>query len=330
MKIFDSIVTICTALLVLFIVLNAAAGYEVFVSFELIQLLPSFDFIFWVLASMSLVLVIAAGGKRIALLIVFFILSIQLIFRHSDHSFDLSVEHSSKDTLKVLSLNVGQFSNDTAVVNQCIHLIRSEKADIVCLQEFGLYYKWPDVESVASDFARRTGFKYYDFSPKQGNIFGTAIFSKHEITQIDTVFQLLSHTNEAKLYQLDVNGISITVANIHLQSYNLFSSRDSLSLSSIRKAIAMRNEQVKMIIKTQSDIMLGDFNASPGTIVHNLLCDEYIDVQGSFGNAFSPTLQVFPTRLDYVFVGSRFVVNSSYLNARFPSDHKALVAKIAI
>ena len=314
----------------LFIILNSAAGYEVFESISPIQLLPSFDFIVWVLASLALLLFIAVIGNKLALLIAFFLLSVQLIFRHSSYSIDLTDEHSVKYSFKVLSINVGQFSNDTAAVNQCIELIRSEKLDVVCLQEFGLYYKWPDVESVVSDFAKRTDFQYYDFSPKQGNIFGTAVFSKHEITHIDTIFQLLSHTNEAKVYKLDVNGKSISIANVHLQSYNLFSSSDSLSWHSIQRAIADRNEQVKMILRSQPDIVLGDFNASPGTIVHSMLCAEYIDVQHSFGKAFSPTYKDFPTRLDYLFVNGSFAPKSFYLNPIPPSDHKALVAQIGI
>ena len=92
----------------------------------------------------------------------------------------------------------------------------------------------------------------------------------------------------------------------------------------------MRNEQIKMILRSQPDIVLGDFNVSPGTIVHNLLCEEYTDVQRSLGKAFSSTHQLFPTRLDYVFVDSRFAVHSFYLNLNSPSDHKALVAKIGI
>lgn len=228
-----------------------------------------------------------------------------------------------------MSLNAGQFSNDTSVVRQCIELIRIENPDIVCLQEFGLYYKWPDVRSVSIDFAEKINCTYFDFSPKPGNIFGTAFFSKYEIEAIDTVFQLLSHTNEAKVYTVNVNGKRITIANVHLQSYNLFSVKNSASLTSISEAINARNAQVMDLLEFEADAMVGDFNASPGTIVHDKLCAKYVDVHRTYGNPFSFTHQSFPTRLDYVFVRENTAIDRFSVNADSPSDHKALVIKIS-
>jgi len=327
-KIFHSIVTICAAHLVLFVVLNIAAGYEVFSFVPWLQILPSFDLMMWLLAALLLVSSVLLGGEWLLPLGAFFLISFLLIIRHHSQTIHLESEIPATDTLKIVSLNVGQFSNDTAVVVQCIKLIQEEKPDAVCLQEFGLYFKWPDVYSVAADFAKRAGYLYFDFTPKRGNIFGTAFFSNHEITTIDTVFQLLSHTNETKIYSLNVHGKHVSIANVHLQSYNLFSSRDALTFGSVMNAIEMRNEQVHWLVDAQPNIIVGDLNASPGTIVHSRLCDDYVDVQLNFGNPFSPTHQVFPTRLDYVFVVENFKPISFRLSAKSPSDHKMLVAEI--
>ena len=303
-------------------------GLSAFESVVFLQLLPSFDLLVWLFVLVMLIVLIAARLKRLGLLIVFFLLTTQLLLRHSNFSFPSGDGHSQKETVKVLSLNVGQFSNDTANVQKCVSLILKENPDIVCLQEFGLYYKWPDTKSVANDFAQKIDMEYHDFSPKRGNIFGTAIFSKHQILSVDTVFQLLSHTNEAKVYSIKVIDDTISIANVHLQSYNLFSEKYSWSISTIEEAISLRSRQTKLLLAYGADVIVGDFNASPGTIVHRMLCDEFMDVQFEYGNALNPTHKVFPTRLDYIFMRDDKGLRSFHISEEPPSDHKGLVATI--
>jgi vancomycin resistance protein VanJ len=327
-KLINSIVTICTSLLVLYLILNACASLSAFESVVWLQLLPSFDLLVCFFVLVMLIVLIAARLKRLGLLIVFFLLTAQLLLRHSNFSFPSGHRHSQKETLKVLSLNVGQFSNDTTNVQKCVSLILKENPDIVCLQEFGLYYKWPDTKSVAKDFAQKIDMEYHDFSPKQGNIFGTAFFSKHQILAVDTVFQLLSHTNEAKVYSIKVIDDTISIANVHLQSYNLLSEKYSWSISTIEEAISLRSRQTKLLLAHGADVIVGDFNASPGTIVHRMLCDEFLDVQFEYGNALNPTHKVFPTRLDYIFMRDDKGLRSFHISEEPPSDHKGLVATI--
>ena len=328
MKLINSIITICAALLVLYLVLNAFASMDAFESVVFLQLLPSFDLLVWFFVLFMLIILIVSKSKRLGLLIIFFLLTAQLLLRHSNFSFPSGHRHSQKETLKVLSLNVGQFSNDTTNVQKCVSLILKENPDVVCLQEFGLYFKWPDTKSVAKDFAQKIDMKYHDFSPKRGNIFGTAIFSKHQILSVDTVFQLLSHTNEAKVYTIKVIDDTISMANVHLQSYNLFSEKYSWSISTIEEAISARSRQTKLLLAHGADVIVGDFNASPGTIVHRMLCYEFMDVQSEYGNALNPTHKVFPTRLDYIFMRDDRGLLSFHISEEQPSDHKGLVATI--
>jgi endonuclease/exonuclease/phosphatase (EEP) superfamily protein YafD len=190
------------------------------------------------------------------------------------------------------------------------------------LQEFGLYYKWPDVGAVAKDFSERTGLKHYDFTPHPGNIFGTACFSKHPILEVDTIFQLLSVTNEAKRYTLEVYGDFLTVVNAHLMSYNFFGNDSDASWTGISETIAARSEQALQIQHAGFDLMFGDLNAAPGDGVYRQIRAHHND---AFQGMLEPTHEVLPARIDHCFYTDQWRLTAADYRIDFPSDHKALL-----
>lgn len=250
-------------------------------------------------------------------------------FRHAPTG---AVDPCSEDSrLKIMTLNVQQFGNDTARVQRIVELIRTSDPDVVCLQEFGLYYKWPDVASVASDFALRIDMPHAEFSPHHGNIFGTAIFSKHRILQCDTVFQELSRTNEAKIYRIQVAEEELTVANVHLESYNLNNAdADSTDMASI---VEQRLWQARLLRFALQDhpgpiVLLGDFNAAPGARGHKMLSQDFNDLQRAAGKGWMPTHKWLPARIDHVLVSPDVCLKRLNVNGSFPSDHRAIEAEI--
>ena len=234
-------------------------------------------------------------------------------------------QHNEGPVLRVLTWNAQQLGNDTAKVREAIELIREVDPDVLLLQEFGLYYKWPDVASVALDFSERTGLPHFDFTPHAGNIFGTACFSKLPISLVDTIFQLLSMTNEAKRYRIAWQGRTVNVVNAHLMSYNLFGQRNADEGLRLAEVLAARLDQAKELTTQPIDLLFGDLNAVPGDVVYQQLIAAHTD---AFRGVITPTHHYFPARIDHCFHTESWEVVDAELMTDFPSDHKALMVEL--
>lgn len=185
------------------------------------------------------------------------------------------------------------------------------------------------MQSVAENFARLIHKPYFHFAPKSGNIFGTAIFSDLEIVSIDTVFQLLSHTNEAKVYGIAHLGDTLRIANVHLQSYNLLGKGSGKLLTQCTKAITARLDQCRQLLRQPAlDLMVGDFNAAPGSEVYKMLEENHRDVLRDQGLGFYPTHRILPLKLDYAFATPRLRTENATLHTKTGSDHKAIILNI--
>jgi endonuclease/exonuclease/phosphatase family metal-dependent hydrolase len=295
------------------------------------QVLPSFDIVFWTMAFLALLIAGATRTNTKLGVVVLVFATCLLMYRTLGKEAPSDLAYERK--LTVLSVNVGQFSNDTAVVNEVVHIIQTHAPDLLCLQEFGLYYKWPDLASVSADFSKRVQMPYFDFTPYPGNIFGTAIFSKYPIEQCDTLFSMLSHTNEAKSYLIHLDsGHHVRIMNMHLQSYNIMGHEktDKSLRARIDETLARRHSQVHLLLDRPADLLVGDMNASPGSIYYRELAGRYRDAQRSFGQGLLPTHAWIPTRLDYILVNKNLPILRFERLTDFPSDHYGLFAEIGI
>ena len=325
-----AIITVFLWALVLLILASAIVPFTHSAFLPYFQILPSFDLVFW-MGALGL-LIATSLRKRSPVLPVFtFLLATALLVWRGYGSLP-DFEDKPHEKVTVLCLNVGQFNNDTAAVNGTIEEINLHHPDILCLQEFGLYYKWPDVASVAKDFSERTGLAYYDFTPYPGNIFGTAVFSRYPILSSDTIFNMLSATNEAKSYVFDVHGQELRLTNMHLQSYNLMGSKNGASNSGddLVETLSRRRSQVKILVQHKADIVVGDLNASVGSIYYETIANKWRDVQRAYGMGLLPTHAYVPTRLDYIFTRKRMRPVAFERLTDFPSDHYGLLATLAI
>jgi endonuclease/exonuclease/phosphatase (EEP) superfamily protein YafD len=234
------------------------------------------------------------------------------------------------ESLIIYSQNVHQFKNDRLVVKSIVEQIKASKAEIVCLQEFGLYYMWPNIGAVAQDFSEQVGLPYYDFTPTRGNIFGTVIFSAYPILRVDTIFQLLSHTNEAKHYKLLVKNSELNLVNVHLQSFNFSggSENDALNVSQV---IDHQMNQLSSILDSERgiDFMLGDFNFLPASYPYQMVANHgFYDAQLQLGKAIQPSFTPILNRLDYLFYQRLSSVSKLEILSSAGSDHKAILAEI--
>lgn len=235
-----------------------------------------------------------------------------------------STSTSSSSTITFLIWNAQQFNNDTAIVEASIAKIREVSPDVILLQEFGLYYKWPDTESVAADFAKRAGFNYWDFTPKRGDIFGTACFSKWPITQIEVVFQSPNSTNEAKGYSIALIDDTIDVINAHLMSYNIHGDTVK-NVGEFSNIWSDRLHQSSLILSRQASFYCGDFNSAPGDLVYR---NFHAIANDAFSGSLQPTHKWLPARLDHFFMNSEWQVLQAEVLTHYPSDHHALHVEV--
>lgn len=296
------------------------------------QVLPAFDLLMFAISACGL-LVYALSRWPPALPVITVVFYAALVVaRNAPMVESCELKPEEMHHLSILSLNVQQFGNDTARVNAMVQRLLEADADVVCLQEFGLYYKWPDVTSVTVDFAARLHMPYAEFTPHTGNIFGTAIFSRFPILSCDTSFQLLSHNNEAKVYRLQVGADTFHLANAHLQSFNLGNKRQKNEFGPAA-VIRMQQTQAEALVDRLSRhspaMIVGDFNVPAGSCTYVRLQSCFRDVQRCWGQGILPTHQWLPARIDYQFASTDLCVRAFHLDAGYPSDHKALRCEIA-
>ena len=320
----------------LFISLFSLTTASIIASFEFsstsyFQLAPILDIPLLFLTSVVVSILIYKKRKTtsfIALLILQFIV---LFYRNTDAHFQAEETEAS---IRILSLNVQQFNNDTSTVNSIVKMINDHQPDIVLLQEFGLYYRWPDVESVASDFARRINMPHHHFEPKKVDIFGVATFSKFSFESSNSIFRSSPSTNEAHEIILNTGKERIMIVNYHLESYNIFPIRDNDSLYSPSSVFAKQRDQAGLLLRKEGDhlplILAGDLNAVPGSRTYCEFGFEYTNAQSAFGQGLISTLKNTWLRLDHIWINEKWVINDLKVNASFPSDHKAIIADLRL
>lgn len=311
---------------------SVAAPYVPVAVVPWLQLIPAFDtMIMAVLLLLTLLCAVAkCNPTRLTLFLIAYMLLVVLRNFETPVFWAAGKPQTGRE-LTLLSLNVQQFGNDTQRVNKIVELIRERDPDVLCLQEFGLYYKWPDVQSLATDFSRRTALPFHDFTPADGNIFGTAVFSKYPLTPAETVFQLVSHTNEAKVYRLVVDRDTITVCNAHLQSFN-FTNYQRPGALPLAQVVEMQQEQAGEIIRHLASepgaVLAGDLNVVPGSAVHRLFSRHFSDAQSTANSGWIPTHHFLPVRIDYVFSAPSIRVSAVRVIGDFPTDHRAVEARL--
>jgi endonuclease/exonuclease/phosphatase (EEP) superfamily protein YafD len=239
------------------------------------------------------------------------------------------------DHIRMLSLNVGQFRNDTNRVNKVISTIIEQDADIVLLQEFGLFYKWPNVDQMSKQFAKRVSMPFYHFQPHEGNIFGTAIFSRFPIQDSELIFNQLSNTNEAWIHNINCKGQEVTLVNFHLQSFNVQGDKHSVYaipfLEITDSQLVQMNRVISKInqVRPKPTFVFGDLNCVGGSTVYNALSDQFIDAIVLAGKGWESTFEYLPIRIDHAFVSSGIVISNVDIIANVGSDHKAILLDVS-
>lgn len=315
-----------------------------------ILLLNVFFFIFWIIVRIRL-----AWVPFIALLVA--LPGVMNIV-----SFDVfnSKSRSVKHDIKVMSYNVRNFdlynwSQEAETRRKMMLMIGDERADIACFQEFFTQDK--SVRNNVETLTKNIGYKYNHTEITTTDVelqhWGIATFSNFPIVAKGRV-EFPMKTNNACIYtDLAVDGDTIRVYNMHLQSIYLSrkdyayiedfkSDRNKMNplaneriLTKLKNAYKRRGEQVNLIEQSiQSSphpvLLCGDFNDTPVSYAYRVFNKTLDDCFLDKGWGISPTYNgMIPLlRIDYVLHDTCFETQS-YRRLKQPySDHYPIITEL--
>ena len=257
------------------------------------------------------------------------------------------------NTLKVVSYNVGRFYLDSGddlsrsqVADSVYAFLKSQDADIICLQEFYT----DNVNKVKAHLRKNMkGYdaEYYLF-PAAGGAFGNVTLSRLPVAgkgvlKFDNSANLAIYTDYRSK-----DGV-FRVYNCHFESYNI-------SMSGIIRALLNKNRDYfaetgnkmkrsitrrpKQVDKVFSDIencpfdsfVCGDFNDNPMSYTYYRMKrgrkDSFVEAGHGFGATFAALWPVL--RIDYVLFPEKFEAVSNEI-PRIPySDHYPVITQIRL
>ena len=259
------------------------------------------------------------------------------------------------DRLKIISYNVGRFGlQDEAAgidsraecVDSVFRFLKSQDADIICLQEF----RTPDVNKVKAyvdRYMKGYNAEYYMF-PSRGGAFGNLTLSRIPVKGKGKI-KFDESANLAIYSDYSYAGEDFRVYNCHFESYNVSVSglmrglvqRDCLRLSTtgdkMKRSITRRPKQVDKVFEHIEQcptvaFVCGDFNDNPMSYTYYRMTRARKDTFKEAGNGFGATFAtMWPMlRIDYILAPEKYSP-ISHTTPRIPySDHYPVVSQIAL
>lgn len=254
---------------------------------------------------------------------------------------------SQEKGLKILSFNVHFFSRDIGDRKtdhpQIIEYLRSEDADIICLQETRIFKSG----KLSPDGIRDAlpGIRHYQLAHSISNA-GPLTLSKFPIVRLGEI-RFEQSANMVLFSDIVLkNGDTIRVYNCHFQSYKITPEDYSLTDPEKSGTNEQQLREAKLISKkmilafsirarqarTVSShirkcpypvVVCGDFNDTPVSYTYNLigknLKDAFSDAGLGFSNTYNGILPSF--RIDYILYSQKFRATSYQCDRVKLSDH---------
>jgi endonuclease/exonuclease/phosphatase family metal-dependent hydrolase len=278
-------------------------------------------------------------------------------FSHFSNYIKLTNPSGGKsNTYKVLSYNVRLFNyyetrNGVYSSKRIFDFLRSQNADIICLQEFFILGN-PDIEKEA--MLKSLGGKYNAhfklFKVSSNKYYGIVTFSRFPIINKGEII----HNNSSSLSiysDVIIQQDTIRIFNNHLQSFMLKrmskSFVDELSSSenrvmmdevrslsiSLKRGFVSRSLQAQLV-KSQINhspypmIVVGDFNDTPVSYAYRKIRKGLEDsfVTSGYGAGFTYKGNYPPNRIDYILYDKRLVNSYFEIKKIRYSDHYPIVA----
>jgi endonuclease/exonuclease/phosphatase family metal-dependent hydrolase len=276
---------------------------------------------------------------------------------HKNTDTEASVKQGRRQ-LKILSFNVRAFNlynwtNNLNTEQEIIDFLKSQKADVICLQE---YFTRETGKISRRDLLRElsgTPYSHVYYLSGRNKIYkhGIAIFSVFPIVNKGVL--LFENSNNAGIYaDIVLNRDTIRVYNNHLQSIRFikrnydfidtakfeYSDKQVDEIKDISEKLKdgfiKRSHQVEMIKSNMErcrypKILCGDFNDTPFSYTYQQISknmkDAFIDSGRGFGRSYRGSIPSF--RIDYILYSRELECTGFATIERKLSDHYPLVAK---
>jgi len=282
---------------------------------------------------------------------------IALGFTHFSNYIKLGKPNADRtNTFKVISYNVRLFNyfegkRNAVSDKKVIEYLKSEKPDILCLQEF---YIAGDTKEKENAIKNGLGGKYYShlklISSGKNRFYGIATFSKFPIIRKGEIIH--PGSSSLSIYtDILIGSDTIRIYNNHLQSFRLKSTERSFieeltaannketltevrSLSrSLKKGFIRRALQAQLVKEHINRspfpvIVLGDFNDTPVSYAYRKIRKGLNDsfVNSGYGAGFTYKGNYPPNRIDYILYENTFENTSFGIKKVKYSDHYPIMA----
>ena len=285
------------------------------------------------------------------------LIAIAIGFNHFSNYIKLSKPAGDKtNTFKVLSYNVRLFNfyeskNGVYSVKKVVDFIKTQKADIICLQEFFIL---GDPALGEEEINKGLGGRYYShmkvLKVKTNRYYGIITFSKYPIINKGEIV----HNNSSSLSiysDILIQKDTFRLFNNHLQSFllkrmhksfleEMSSSENKETMDemknlskSLKKGFVRRSLQAQLVKGYLNKspypvIVAGDFNDTPvsytyGTI-RNGLNDSFLT--SGYGAGFTYKGNYPPNRIDYILYNNNLINTFFEIKKVRYSDHYPIVA----
>jgi vancomycin resistance protein VanJ len=251
------------------------------------------------------------------------------------------------DSIKVLSYNVRLFNRyewiaKPDIKSEIVAFLKTEKADILCIQEFYTPDKIPTLNYA---------YKHIGLQSKKDQ-WHMAIYSNFPQINKSTVSIKGERMNNVCIYSdLIIHSDTIRVYNVHLAS-NWFKNSDYSFLQNPKKETLKEGikgivERMKSSYKKRAEearaikehmqnspypiILCGDFNDTPLSYAYNTISENLKDAFKESGKGIGQSFVKLPAlRIDYILHTERFKSYNYKRHKQKLSDHYAVSCKVEI
>ena len=243
-------------------------------------------------------------------------------------------EPTDKNDLKVMSYNVRKFNEmgwlqRDSIFGSIEQLIKRENPDILCFQEVSI--------SMGNKFL---DYPYhYLMKIPTGEKVHLGVFSKYPIVASETI-NYPNSINNGSYVDIDVQGDTLRVFNVHMQSFGitpgtgvLRSKSSKYLIKRVVNAFKQQEDQARMVrelidASPYKTLLCGDFNNTQFSKIYGILKGDMNDSFLEAGSGYGRTFKFFwiPLRIDFILSDEHFeVIDHQNFDEKL-SDHYPITA----
>ena len=275
---------------------------------------------------------------------------------------NISENNSYDEKVRVMSFNVRLFdlynwSNNEEVKSKIIQLIKKQKPDVICFQEY--FYDNNNEFITREIILKELGFNYYQESftdeSTENSLFGLAIFSKFPIINKGSLAFKNDNSNHCMWSDIVCESDTLRVFNTHLGSirfnysdYKIIGGKGRPIrpytdipkqdiFNRLKIGFSKRTQQLKELIpllekSPYKRILCSDLNDTPISYAYNQLSNQFIDsfTKSGFGIGGTYIGKIPFLRIDYIWHDKSLDSFNFKTHQNQLSDHKAISVDILL